>query len=487
MTWLRAARWITALAALAALAAGCLPNRGAVSPDGRTFYFTLNKDGGFEAKDATNVYALDVEAGRIRALTDGPETKGWCSVSSSGKFLVYGALTGGGSVTAVDLEGNTAIPVTGITQNYAFPWVVPGEPSHVVAMAQDAKDTRRWVLIPERGTVPLVPLTPLADYTAGLGTVGLATSRFAVSAFREITEGDKVKGETSVWVVDLSNPPAAEGDEKAAAPKADAKSPPPAAKPWPTFVCAAKWTDIADKEEPIFDLAFSSDGKRLAAAGSFGGKDKDQTRFFDVDPTGKEQPKLLFEVDGGCAPQWTPDGGLAYLRAIPGETSSREVVLWRPEMKEGRVIARLPGKFGRLLGAAWAEKAYTTCFWTKDGRMRIYHVADEGLWLIDAAADGTGAKARRLSHERLAAQKYLADLERALARLPESTPKELPEALANAVNAVEKPLQDAAKPTQEALKAAWAAASVWEEVPAVAPAGEGGKPVEKPAAEEKKP
>jgi len=484
MTWLRAARWIVALVALVAVVSGCLPNRGAVSPDGRTFYFSLNEKAGFQVSTGSNVYALDVESGRIKALTDGPGMKGWCTVSSDGRFLVYGTLVGGGgTVDRVDLGSHRTIPVTGVTQNYALPWVVPGEPPYVVAIAQKSKDEWRWVLIAERGEVPLV--LP-ADCAAVLGNVGLAPSRFAVPAFRKVKEGDKEKGEASVWVVDLSNPPAAEGDEKAAAPKADAKSPPPAAKPWPTFVCAAKWTDIADKEEPIFDLAFSSDGKRLAAAGSFGGKDKDQTRFFDVDPTGKEQPKLLFEVDGGCAPQWTPDGGLAYLRAIPGETSSREVVLWRPEMKEGRVIARLPGKFGRLLGAAWAEKAYTTCFWTKDGRMRIYHVADEGLWLIDAAADGTGAKARRLSHERLAAQKYLADLERALARLPESTPKELPEALANAVNAVEKPLQDAAKPTQEALKAAWAAASVWEDVPAVAP-GEGSKPVEKPAAEEKKP
>ena len=477
MSWLRAARWITAIVALAVATPGCLPNRGAVSPDGRTFYFSLNRKAGFEADEGSNVYALDVEAGRIKALTDGPGIKGWCSASSDGKFLIYGTLASEGwTVARVDLGSHRTIPVTGVTQNCVFPWVVPGEPPYVVAITQKSKDEWRWVLIAERGEVPLV--LP-ADCAAVLGNVGLAPSRFAVPAFRQIKDGDKEKGEASVWVVDLSNPPAAEGDEKAAAPKADAKSPPPAAKPWPAVTCVAKWTDIAGKDAPVIDLAFSADGKRLAAAVLPGGKDKDQTRFFDVDPTGKEQPKLLFEVAGGCAPQWTPDGkGLVYLGPVKGEEKGREVVLWQPEMKEARVIARLPDVAG---------KAYTTCFWTKDGRMRIYHVADEGLWLIDAAADGTGAKARRLSHERLAAQKYLADFERALARLPESTPKELPEALANAVNAVEKPLQDAAKPTQEALKAAWAAASVWEEVPAVAPAGEGGKPVEKPAAEEKKP
>jgi len=468
MPCLRAARWITALVALGTLAAGCLPNRGAVSPDGRTCYFSLNKDAGFEAKDAANVYALDVETGRIRALTDGPETKGWCSVSSDGKYLVYGTLVGsGGGVVAVDLEGNKSMmPVTGLTQNYVFPWVVPGEPPYVVALDQKSKDEWCWVLVAERS---VVPLAPLAGYTAGPGTVGLATNRFAVPASRKITEGDKEKRETSVWVVDLSNPPAAEGDEKPAAPKADAK-------PWPAFTCAAKWPDIAGKD-PSIDLAFSADGKRLLAAVAVaveGGLP--QTRFFDLDPAGKEPPKLLFEVAGGASPQWTPDGkGLVYQRPAAGAEKDCEVVLWRPEMKEARVIAWLPN----VAGSAW-----TACYWSKEGRLRIYHVADEGLWLMDAAADGSGAKARRLSHEQLAAQKFLADFERAVARMPDTAPENLPEALAGAVKGVLKPLQDAAKPTQDALKAAWAAASAWEEVPALA-ARAAEKPPAKPPAEEK--
>ena len=76
MSWFRTCRWIVALVVLAMAGPGCLPNRGAVSPDGRTFYFSLNKDAGFEAKDGTNIYALDVETGRIKAMTDGPQTKG---------------------------------------------------------------------------------------------------------------------------------------------------------------------------------------------------------------------------------------------------------------------------------------------------------------------------------------------------------------------------------------------------------------------------
>ncbi|MCX5653680.1 MAG: hypothetical protein NTY65_03390 [Planctomycetota bacterium] len=463
MIWFRAICRTAAFVALAMAVAGCLPNRGAVSPDGRTFYFSLNKEAGFETKDDSNIYALDVETGRIKAITEGPQVKGWCSVSSDGKYLSYGTLAG--TVAVVDLQEGNTLPLTGTTQNYAYPWVVPGEPPYILAMAQKSKDEMRWVLIGEHGDVPLASL---ADLKAGTGNVGLAPSQFAVPVYRAVKDGEKENVEASVWVVDLSNPPVAEGEEKGAAPptgeakpaeaaKAEGKAPASPAKPWPALACAAKWTDLKEGQ-PMIDLAFSPDGKRLGAAVWVVEKEPGQTRFFDVDPTGKEQPKLLFEVSGGYGPQWTPDAsGLVYLRSVKDGGNGREVVLWRPDVKEGRVIARLPGDFGN---------AYTTCFWSKDGRMRIYHVANEGLWLVDAAADGTDAKARHLSRERLAAQKYLADFERGLGHVPGAPPENLSGPLGDALKAVGKPLQDAAKPTQDALKAAWVAASAWDEVPA---------------------
>jgi hypothetical protein len=477
MTWHGALVRLTAIAALAAAIAGCLPNRGAVSPDGGTFYFSLNKEAGFEAKDGSNIYALDVETGRIRALTDGPEVKGWCSISSNGKFLVYSIL--GGSVMAMNLEDGNVSPLSGVFQHYCYPWVVAGEPQYVVAMTQKPERKTQnsehgtqksvielqWVLFGEHGDVPLAPL---ADFGAGAGNVGVAPSRFAVSAGRTSKSGEKDISELSVWVVDLSNPPQAE------AAKAEGNAPASPAKPWPAITCAAKWTeDATDKGGGGLDLAFSPDGKRLVAAVLVKEKDGVQTRFFDVDPTGKEQPKLLFEVAGGCAPQWTPDAsGLVYLRPVKGDEKGREVVLWHPDLKEPRLIARLPGEAG---------KAFTTCFWTKEGGLRIYHVSDEGLWLVEAAADGTDAKARRLPRERMEAQKYLADFERGLGHVPDAPPENLPEPLADAMRAVGKPLQDAARTVQDALKAAWAAASVWDDAAAVGPLAAPAKP----AAEEK--
>ena len=70
-------------------AAGCLPNRMAISPDGQTLYFAVNADAHVSGGGNSNVYALDVGGGRIRALSGGPGLKGCCSLSTNGRYLAY--------------------------------------------------------------------------------------------------------------------------------------------------------------------------------------------------------------------------------------------------------------------------------------------------------------------------------------------------------------------------------------------------------------
>jgi hypothetical protein len=443
-----------AIVAFAAAVVGCLPNRGAVSPDGGTFYFSLNYEAGFPASGTSEIYALNWETGRLKALTDDGDIKGWCSASSSGDKLFYG-IHGQGwqTVGAVELEIGWAKPFTGSNQNYGFPWVVPGLGRYVLAADPLSSGGRQWVVLKEHGEVPL---GPLGDWRGCVGNVGLAESKFAVPLWREAKDGQKSKIEVAVWVVDLANEPPYAGEEAQGNGKAAAAKP---AKPWPVFTCAAKWTDIPHEDkQPVIDSAFSADGKHLVAA--FRGEDGKPTRFFNVDPTGKEQPKQLFTEVGGREPQLVAADGSAfvYLRLLGVKNPGREVVLWRAGGKQTLVIARLPGD---------AESTFTICRRMKDDRMRIYHICDEGLWLVDAAADGTGAKARRLTHERLAAQKYLADFERALGGVRLSSKEKLSPQQAAAVRSVKKPLEDSAKPLQEALQSAWAAATVWEETPAV--------------------
>jgi hypothetical protein len=484
-----------AVLGLAMVAAGCLPNRAAVSPDGKTFYFSLNEEGGgFEVKGSANLYALDIESARLTALTDGRVPKAWCALSSDGGILAYmvGSDEKDQSICTLSLKDGVSLAATGYLQKSAYPWVIPGRPPHLLTMEQDSADKPpQWALYSPN----VVPLGFPADHAAAYGNVGLATNRFAVALFRPLPAGgsslpggeeDAEGVEADVYVVDLTKPeappakPPAPGAKSpaAAATKAGAA---PVKEPWPKVVLAAKWQDLKEKG-PIIDLAFSSDGKRLVAAILGAGENKDEARFFDLDPTGQAPPKVLFDAYKAYYPQVAPDGkGIVYLRTSPRDEKFREVVLWRPDAKEPVLLARLPGEMG---------KAYTTWFWMTDGRLRIYHLSDDGVHLVETAADGTGAKERLLTHDRLKVQRALADFERAIAKMPDLSQEKWPEPTAAQMKAVTDPLKNAQKPAADASEAAWKAAAVWEEVSAIAPPAPteiAAPPAAKPAAPEKAP
>ena len=483
-----------AVLGLAMVAAGCLPNRAAVSPDGKTFYFSLNPEGGFEVKESSNLYALDIESARLTALTDGRVPKAWCALSSDGAILSYivGLDEHEMAIHTLSLKDGVSLAATGYLRKNVYPWVVPGRPPHLLTMEQgSANKEHQWALYSPN----VVPLGFPADHVAAYGNVGLATNRFAVALFRRLPAGggslpggeeDAEGVEADVYVVDLTRPeappakPPAPGAKPpaAAATKAAAA---PAKEPWPKVVLAAKWQDLKEKG-PIIDLAFSPDGKRLVAAILGAGENKDEARFFELDPTGQAPPKVLFDAYKAYYPQVTPDGkGIVYLRTSPQDDKFREVVLWRPDAKEPVLLARLPGEMG---------KAYTTGFWMTDGRLRIYHLSDDGVRLVETAADGTGAKERLLTHERLKVQRALADLQRALAKVPDLSQEKWPEPTAAQMKAVTDPLKNAQKPAADALETAWKAAAVWEEVSAIAPPAPketAAPPAAKPAATEKVP
>ena len=154
-----------------------------------------------------------------------------------------------------------------------------------------------------------------------------------------------------------------------------------------------------------------------------------------------------------------------YLRTTHENDKVREVVLWWFDAgtKPPVLLARLPGELG---------KAYTTWYWLPDGRLRIYHVSEEGVRLVETGADGQGAKARLLTHERLKAGRRLADLQYEIDlrdRLPRVAEEEWPKGYAAQVKAAEAALDAADKPTKAAVEEAWKAVAQWAEVPAIGP------------------
>jgi hypothetical protein len=488
-------------------AAGCVPNRGAVSPDGRTFYFSLNPEGGFEIQENSNLYALDIETGRLKALTDGPMPKFWCSLSSDGHMLAYQSGAGSGfsetTLHLLELEQGITWPLTGILDKHAYPWIIPGNQPMLLAMNRPSElEPPSWSLYDPNPIALALP----PESAAALGNVGLADSRCAFTVHRGLPPAkgeppESAKMETAVYVADLIavQPPPADAPKteapKPEAPKAEgakveilkAEGPavqpagegvpvPPAAAGTPkiNLVRVAAWDDLKVRE-PIVDLAFTADGKRLVAALGGCGEAEDSTRFVELDPTGKLPPKFLFDAPKAYAPQWTPDGkGLAYLRIAADNEKFRELVIWRPEAKEPVVLARLSGGFA---------SASAVLYWMADGRLRIYDISEEGVRLVETTLDGKTAKGRLLTRDRLKAARRLADLQRLLDRVgppANMADQPWPEAYAAPMKQATAAVESVGTSTKAAMEAAWNAVAKWEEVPAMAPMP---APVSSPAKE----
>jgi len=282
--------------------------------------------------------------------------------------------------------------------------------------------------------------------------VALAEGRCAVTVYLPgpppANEEEESHGSAAVYVITFPPSP----DEE----------PGPAAPTVATAVRVAEWKDLKD-EQPIIDLAFSPDGKRLVAAMLGCGAKDDDACFVELDPTGKQPPRPLFDMYKAYYPQFTPDSkGLVLLRTTHENEKIREVVLWQPGAAEV-VLARLPGDLG---------KAYTTWYWLPDGRLRIYHISDEGVRLIETTVDGKKATARLMSHERLKAARHLADVQFQIDR-PGKIPMKVDEvwdkAFTAQMKAVETPMDAADKAARTAIEEAWKAVIRWDSVPAVAP------------------
>ena len=453
---------------LALDAAGCLPRRGDVSPDGRTFYFSMMVPTEKEGMSGSPILALDAETGRLRALTDSGGGF-WCCLSPDGKFLTYmGPVVG--AVSIMDLEKGEAGPLTGVLDGYGYPRLIQmGDGEKVFGLLAkttrglgspggEAKDSH-WVVMSQSGAVPL---PDLEGYEAGVGEVVTLSGAFVVPVHRlinapEAAKGDPKKHESALFAVDVSE------YLKATKPDAPKSKSPPAP---PKAALLAKWAGEGDSA-PVIDLALSSDREegRLVAAVPGQGPGKDSTQFFEIFPPEKGPPKLLFEDAKARCPQWTPDGkAIVYLRVNTVNNNWQEVVLWRPEAKEPVVLARLPNK-----STPHDETCITTWRWLPDGRLRIYNVEDgDGIRLVETAADGTGAKARRLNPDRLVLQVNLALTDRAMHSVPP-----LGKVPASPLNDKTKPAVEAAvaaaKSFDEAREKLWQLANDWDEVPAIPP------------------
>jgi hypothetical protein len=461
--------------ALALAACGCVPNRLDVSKDGRTLYFAIGEEGPFGRNSAMAIYAMDVETGAMSALTDAKGMRFWPVLCEPGDRVVcMGAYGGEGFVETIGRGGAPAAPLTGLLRESGYPWSIPG-PLGAIAMMQRVESGRavRWVLC--HGRNQSVPLSVPETSNDLKVTVGVAQDRFAIAV----------------------QPPAAPAEEKPT-PATAAEAPPPEAAPptagkeilvyvvdlvlgpppqenAPPLLEEVRATKVAawrtEADELGVDLAFSADGQRLVAATLFWTAKDSATRFYELDPAGKAEPKLLFEEALAYAPAWSPDSkAVLYLRP-KRESNPQELVRRGIE----------PGSEPKGLAAVrgYRDGACTTWRWLSDGRLRIYNLSGAGLRIVEMKADGSDAKAKELPLERLLALKALADFSRAWHGVPniaeEPPADEFTAPFEAVIAAVRKANPDVTKAVEEAAKKA----NRWEEVPPGAPAA--APPAEAPA------
>jgi hypothetical protein len=459
---------LVACAAMAAAPLGCLPTRGEVSPDGRTFYFSMMVPNERQGDLHSAIVALDADTGRLAALTNGAGTSCWCSLSPGGEALVYmgPAL---GAISFIELEHGTSVPIAGAMDNYSFPRLIPGkgDENRLGVLALTQGNAPRWVVMTSGGTVPLPDLaaydaTPGEAVVLSGGVLGVAVHRLTNAA--DVEKGKPKQYESSVIRLSVGEQlkPFMTGQAESPGPEQKPAAPP--APPKGTVV--ATWTSEGDAA-PTIDLAVTGEGskaERLVAAVSGQGPGKDITQFFEILAPEKGEPrtKLLFEAAKAGRPEWTPDGqAIVYMRTNATNSAWIDVVLWRPDQKEPLVLAHLPGK------ASEQDDTTTAWRWLANGRLRIFNVSGDGLRQIDTAADGTGAKGRRLRPDRLNLQLYLALADRAkheaasckmLVDVSDENAK-----LAPIVEAIAA----AAKALDEAREKLWPQATEWEDVPAL--------------------
>jgi len=393
---------------------GCLPPQKIdVSPDGRTMYFSLTSDGGYRSDESSNMYALDVERGRLRALTDTPGEEGWCSLTADGEALLYMHVDLDYAVEWLDLEKRSTFSLTGAVDPHMFPWVIPGRALRLLMLkrrSSDGEEASDWALYSWEQRFEPVAFSIPAGVSAGPASVAVGKDRFAVAVARilEKPPGDAAgkQGEVLVLVGDITSRKIPKGpeEEKKTETVSEVK-----------VTQAARWVSgEKDALSPI-DLAFSADGRRLVAALKYEGGKQDDTHFLELDPTGKADPKLLFKDDDAFAPRWTPNGnGIVYMRMRLENAGWREMVLRLLDAQAPVVLARLPGGI---------EEADTCLRWDETDILTAYHLSDDGVRLARIHPDLKTSEVKHLSREKLTVQRRLADVELALdkmARLPQA-------------------------------------------------------------------
>ncbi len=383
----RMSRWASVVVlSAAAMMLGCEPPNHVDAPeDGSTMYFSFGPIARWSIGQGSQLYAFDVETCRLRCLNDHPGMNTWTTGTADGsKFSFTRILSQSDFQVYVQNAGDREPRKLGnIINSYGMTFYVPGD-GWLLGVEGRALATMRWVLFDPTGR-EVAPGMDAELKAVGSDTPARAKNRVAVAAWGLIKEYWKTNQKPygiSVYVVDLA------GNRTCAT---------------LAGTLDAHYHEIPMNfiDNPSVDLAFSPDGKRIVASVWSITK----TTFYEFDAAGQSKPKELFSDAKALRPEYASDGcGIVYMRAHPDPVKYNvmQIMLRRPGDAQPKAVAELPG-LPRGCGTALRRLS--------DGRMRALHLADDGIHIVQFAADGSNVTTCWIPADKLEKQRQLARFE----------------------------------------------------------------------------
>jgi len=432
-------------------------NRMGISPDGNTIAFSLNDQGGFAVNKTSALYKLDLTTCELTRLSADKPLAAWADVNGKGEVLFTWRSdeTGDCAEVAVALANGTVKDVTRNTISDVVPQWLDGE------------------------RVLLATTWPLADgkddgeYEVALSILENGKPRELVHEFYAESKGRAYWSSLPVWsgdllayaVADVLKPQEedAEEVEQEGADEQDEGmlvhiylvSTNTGERHEPTSFTFFK-SDFKEEHEEedqppgYVDLAFSADGRKLAACFLPSDFEEDQQRswLYLIDAETGES-KLVRDDVNMYYPRFAPKAEgepyrLLYLSGTGEEGAGRSLNILNLETGESRKVISLPGK---------VMSAYTDWRWLCElegadesaprNRLRLYHLSDLGLIIAEVNEDGSDLSVRYLDAARLRLAQAEADLRwaRALTEAHSSRAADLQEALAEAKKLAPGPVQ----------------------------------------------
>ena len=413
--------------------AGCEKsyNRADISSDGKRIAFALNKDGGFATDETSEIYIVDVaddlSTVSFRRLTRNRVCDAWADLSGDGQQLLYvrGDTDGAMSIWLSSDAGEEEQLSGSLSRFYNFPQFLDDDsiffahlrlarvkPASFEVLCQvltsvDTGDTE--IGMRELREIAAIPWGEQGQLWSTMPAFHENTMYYMVARQMKVAMNIGSPEETTPLLhITLHAMDMTSGKQRS--------------------LCDWTYSGELDDGRPVgmADLAISPDGKALLCC-FLPGEGFELSKFDD------QKPSTLFAVDlddEQTSPEHVVNAYMYYPRFAPmregeedeysvvflsgagfGEEGGRAVCITDDFEENVVTLASFPGK---------VMTAYTDWSWLSEERLRIFHICDLGLILVDTDRDGSNQVKRYLPREGMLALKRAADLDRGLAEFTQA-------------------------------------------------------------------